>query len=134
MPIGKVFSVHGSPETFSGLKQAKNSGMWESAWLPALRKDLKNGQDSKAWKLVPKSRIKEAQLQYGAHMVDVMYLVTQFKVKRDASGNITKYKARTCVADIKRLGEVRGQLQSGGGVFFEAYAGSVAGGVERSHE
>ena len=37
-----------------------------------------------------------------------MYLVTQFKVKRDASGNITKYKARTCVADIKKLRAVPG--------------------------
>ena len=62
-----------------------------------------------------------------------MYLVTQFKVKRDSSGNITKYKANLRGRHQETPSGAR-HLQPSGGVFIEAHAGTVAGSAERSDE
>ena len=47
-----------------------------------------------------------AQQEYGVGMIDVMYLVTQFKVKQE------EIQGRTCVVDIKKYRVVSGTYYS----------------------
>jgi hypothetical protein len=52
--------------------------------------------------VVKGNKVQEARNLYGADMVDVKHIVTTLKVKRNASGEITKWKARACIGDRKK--------------------------------
>jgi hypothetical protein len=75
-------------------------------WEDALEKDVRLMEKHGAIKLVSRSRT--LVKRYGKHMVDIKHFVHDCKVKRNAKGEITKYKVRGCVGDATRFGKVDG--------------------------
>jgi hypothetical protein len=77
-------------------------------WEDALEKDVRLMEKHGAIKLVSRSRHRDLVKRYGRHMVDIKHFVHDCKVKRNAKGEITKYKVRGCVGDATRFGKVDG--------------------------
>ena len=96
----------GEPRDVHGFEAVEH--LWDVVGCVAARS--KNGRVEQAgqrgMKYVSRSRITVAQQEYGVGMIDVMYLVTQFKVKQE------EIQGRTCVVDIKKYRVVSGTYQS----------------------
>ena len=111
---GLVF-VSTDPECPKNVAEAMRRPDWEF-WREAILKELlRISEQHKCWKVVPGRRKGEAERQYGSEKVSTHHLVMVLSIKRNANGEISRYKARLAVADKKDIDRD-----------YEVYSASVA--------